>query len=312
MPGPAGERRPSCNVEAEMLWNGADVVAHAHVSGRGGPQSLDGAWSEPLNRANNLLCVMGAAEDDPRRCPFACLQSHSVRTGRRLRKAIHTMSDDEWQKVVSALWVLRTVKAKEGRERYGPQYRDIDFHILRHVLGTLPGLDLLARGVVDHLPMDVTGGAAHTYTWHALFTMELESSLLLVDPSISGLPYMDWGAMRSPEFAAVYRSRLGVGDAELSPTQRDDLGDMGSLDVLMAWKEYERTHGGESICTRSANRSCEPRLLMDGSFAGWPVPSFNWPDWYAEQSTAVRSLFSHVNDWADSIVGPLVHRGQLR
>ena len=26
--------------------------------------------------------------------------------------------------------------------------------------------------------MDVTGGAAHTYTWHALFTMELETSLL--------------------------------------------------------------------------------------------------------------------------------------
>eukprot|EP00966_Prymnesium_polylepis_P213058 4934202-Prymnesium_polylepis.1 len=60
----------------------------------------------------------------------------------------------------------------------------------------MPGLDLrenISRGEVrgfpstGGLPMDVTGGAAHTYTWHALFTMELESSLLVVDPSIRGL-----------------------------------------------------------------------------------------------------------------------------
>ena len=40
---------------------------------------------------------------------------------------------------------------------------------------------------------DVTGGGAQTLPWHALFAMELETSLLLVDPSIPGLPYIDWG-----------------------------------------------------------------------------------------------------------------------
>ena len=118
--------------------------------------------------------------------------------------------------------------------------------------------------------------------------------------------------LRSTEVANIYRRRLGVGDTELGAGQMDDLGELGSLDVLMAWKEYQRKHGGESICTGSASRSCEPRLLMDGSFAGWPVPTFEWSRWYAEQSMAVRVLFSHVNDWADLIVGPLVHRGQLR
>ena len=112
-----------------------------------------------------------------------------------MRAAIHTLSDAEWQKVVDALWTLRTVKMGEGRERYGPEYRDLDFHLLRHVLGTLPALDEVRSGAIGRAPMDVTGGAAHTYTWHALFTLELETSLLIVNPSIRGLPYLDWGAM---------------------------------------------------------------------------------------------------------------------
>ena len=39
------------------------------------------------------------------------------------------------------MWVLRTTPTKEGRKRYGPEYRDMDFHIIRHLLSTLPGLN---------------------------------------------------------------------------------------------------------------------------------------------------------------------------
>ena len=292
------------------LWNGVDVVEYTHVSGRGGPQNLNGAWSEPLNKKANTLCSLNA--DAPRlECPVACSLTHTVRR-RRLRKAIHAMSEAEWQRVVDALWVLRTTKNAEGIRRFGPDYRDIDFHLLRHVLGTLPGRDRLQRHEVDRPPMDVTGGAAHTFTWHALFTLEVETSLLVVDPLIDGLPYMDWGAMRDPDVAEVYRKRLGVGAAQLAPSALADLGDMGSQDVLMAWAKYKKTHGGETMCRSSALHLCEPRLLADGSFANWPVPTFDWREWYDGASPAVQKLFAHVNASTSSIVAPLVHRGQLR
>ena len=292
------------------LWNGVAVRTYAHVDGRGGPQNLKGAWSEPLNRTTNTLCSLDT--NDPKlRCPLTCSRSHFVRK-KRLRQAIHRMSDEEWQRVVDAMWVLRTVDTFEGRSRFGPEYRNIDFHIVRHVLGTLPGLDRVRSGELKEPPMDVTGGNAHTYTWHALFGMEVETSLMLVDPRITGLPYFDWGAMISPAVASIYRARLGVGTAEPSASEAASLGELGSQDVLNAWKAYQRAHPGLTSCTGSARRECEPRLLMDGSFARWPVPPFEWDEWYASQSPAVRRLFSYVHRRADAIVHPLTHRGQLR
>ena len=295
---------------ARQLWNGVQVESHAHVSGRGGPQDLKGSWSEPLNTDTNVLCTLNH-EDERLRCPSRCARSHAPAGGpRRVRRAIHKMSDAEWQKVVDAMWVMRTTDSEAGRKRYGDGYRDMDYHVVRHVLGTLPGLDNVSRGEIDHPPMDVTGGAAHTYTWHALFTMELETSMLAVDPTIEGLPYFDWGAMVDADVAAIYRRRLGVGTA--APADASDFGEMGSLDVLMAWEAYKRTHGGLTPCLPSATRACEPRLLLDGSFARWPVPAFDWRTWYGQQSERVQRLLHYVARFPDQIISPLVHRGQLR
>ena len=41
-------------------WNGMWVIPHLHVDGRGGPQDLRGAWSEPLNAKTNTLCTPNA------------------------------------------------------------------------------------------------------------------------------------------------------------------------------------------------------------------------------------------------------------
>ena len=295
---------------ARQLWNGVQVDSHAHVSGRGGPQDLKGSWSEPLNAETNVLCTLN--HEDPRlRCPSRCARSHTPSGGpRRVRKAIHRMSDAEWQKVVDAMWVMRTTGTEAGRKRFGDEYRDMDFHVVRHVLGTLPGLDNVSRGDIERPPMDVTGGGAQTYTWHALFTMELETSLLAVDPTLSGLPYFDWGAMVDADVAAIYRRRLGVGTA--APADASDFGEMGSLDVQMAWEAYKRAHHGVTPCLPSATRSCEPQLLLDGSFARWPVPAFEWRSWYDAQSARVRQLLAYVDRFPDQIISPLVHRGQLR
>merc|ERR1719486_991642 len=131
------------SIAPASLWNGIDVVDFLHVSGRGGPQDLKGIWSEPLNAQTNTLCSLET--DDPKlRCPAACAKTHTV-SKKRVRHAIHKMSDAEWQKVVDAMRILRTVKTKDGRLKYGPEYRDMDYHIVRHVLGTLPGLDNVSR-----------------------------------------------------------------------------------------------------------------------------------------------------------------------
>ena len=38
----------------------------------------------------------------------------------------------------------------------------------------------------------MTGGGPQQLIWHALFLVEFETSLLAVDPTLSGLPYIDW------------------------------------------------------------------------------------------------------------------------
>ena len=128
---------------------------------------------------------------------------------------------------------------------------------------------------------------AATYTWHALYTMELETSLLIVDPAISGMPYLDWGAMVDPDVAEIYRRRLVVGVGWLTDTEASDIGEMGSLDVLTAWKAYKASHPGQSLCAGSTTRDCSPRLLLDGSFARWPIPRFDWDQWCTSRPDAL-------------------------
>eukprot|EP00966_Prymnesium_polylepis_P116257 2687306-Prymnesium_polylepis.1 len=62
---------------AATLWNGVNVTHHAHVSGTGGPQTLNGSWSEPLNAVTNTLCVLGPGEDERVRCPAQCAATHA-------------------------------------------------------------------------------------------------------------------------------------------------------------------------------------------------------------------------------------------
>jgi hypothetical protein len=76
-------------------WNGMWVIPHLHVDGRGGPQDLRGAWSEPLNAKTNTLCTPNATSP-ALRCPDRCAATHRV-ARRRVRRAIHALSDREWQ-----------------------------------------------------------------------------------------------------------------------------------------------------------------------------------------------------------------------
>ena len=57
--------------------------------------------------------------------------------------------------------------------------------------------------------MDVTGGGPQQPAWHALQALMFEESLLLVDPQIGALPYLDWGAMGAAEYDARFGTARG-------------------------------------------------------------------------------------------------------
>ena len=146
---------------------------------------------------SNVICVPNS-DNETIRCPDACTKP--VPTGTpRVRRAIHTLSSEQWSRVVNAMWVMRTVPTPDGVDKYGPFYRDWDYFILVH--GAHGG------GLTDWRA-DVTGGSSHFATWHGAHVLDFETSLLAVDPQIEALPYLDWAAM--PARSALFNSFMGT------------------------------------------------------------------------------------------------------
>ena len=183
------------------------VAAIAHEDALHGAHVFVGVdqWTD----GNNELCERETSGDgdepeptDPTmRCPVGC-EEPAVQQG-RVRRALNTLSDDEWSRVVAALRTMQEVPTAEGVARFGGAYRDYSFHAVFHAMA--------AKG--NHLPdgtnydTDMTGGGPQQPTWHALELLMFENSLLAVDPSIVALPYLDWSAMD----AEAYDRYFGTG-----------------------------------------------------------------------------------------------------
>ena len=289
-----------------IMYEDVEVTRYTHIDGYGGGRFLSGSWGDPFNTSTNTLCSRADDADDATRCPEQCSVTGSARERvgtKRVRRAIGQLSDDEWARVVAAMWEMKNLSEAEGRAKYGPDFRSMDYHNVRHVAAGLPldvavegdeyesdGSDSLQRNLTEllqHLATDVTGGGAQTYPWHALFTMEFETSLLQIDPSIGGLPYIDWG-----HDVEVTAQRLGQAVLEVP---------------------YEMVNRyGFSGCVDTASGRCQMAALADGDFAWWPVTQFNMSSWYASQSESVKALFSELH--ASGLIDLLVagNNGQLR
>ena len=181
------------------------VAAIAHEDALHGAHVFVGVdqWTD----GNNELCERETSGDgdepeptDPTmRCPVGC-EEPAVQQG-RVRRALNTLSDDEWSRVVAALRTMQEVPTAEGVARFGGAYRDYSFHAVFHAV--------VASGnhAVDMTYLDMTGGGPQQPTWHALELLMFENSLLAVDPSIVALPYLDWSAMD----AEAYDRYFGTG-----------------------------------------------------------------------------------------------------
>ena len=56
---------------------------------------------------------------------------------KRIRKEVRALSDDQWQRIVDALWIMKNVDQDTGREIYGTEYRSYDSMVCQHALCAL-------------------------------------------------------------------------------------------------------------------------------------------------------------------------------
>ena len=119
------------------------------------------------------MCV--ATEDYPQ-CSAPVIPMDQKK---RIRREVRSLTTEQWDKVVAAMWVMKTTDMNTGKDKYGDAFRTYDSLVLKHALATTD-----TRGDQVHF-------GAHFITWHLAFVLEFENSLLAVDPTIEEAPYWD-------------------------------------------------------------------------------------------------------------------------
>lgn len=99
-----------------------------------------------------------------------------------MRKELRDLTSDSWNRVVKAIWVMKTVSTQDGIRKYGRHYVSYDRLTLQHINAASD-----RRGDQAHF--------SHIFPiFHRLWLLRFENSLLAIDPLIEGLPY--WDAQR--------------------------------------------------------------------------------------------------------------------
>jgi len=132
--------------------------------------------------------------------------------------------------------------------------------------------------------------------WHGLFTLEVESALLAIDPTIPGLPYLDWGH----DFEVLTR-RLGAADLELPFYTEHD-----------AWPGATSPFADACIDPGDNTKYCVLAGLADGDFANWPVGQFDVGGWWQQQTAFARERFRTLYESGQMQRYTNISRGQLR
>lgn len=98
----------------------------------------------------------------------------------RIRKEIRKLSPTAWNRIVSAIKVMKYTPDDEGAELYGPWFRSYDTLVAQHAAASL----------------DPNGDNAHFSEvfsiFHRAWCLAFENSIIAIDPKIRGLPYWDF------------------------------------------------------------------------------------------------------------------------
>lgn len=97
----------------------------------------------------------------------------------RVRKEIRSITADQWDRVVNAIWIMKSLSLIEGRLRYGRKFITYDLMILKHARASF----------------DARGDQAHNHPvfplYHRCWVLQFEQSIMSIDPKIESLPYWD-------------------------------------------------------------------------------------------------------------------------
>lgn len=159
-------------------------------------QILSAAVTNNECSANDHCCVVGET------CP-ACSAPVRDSNQQRVRRNILDLTYDEVKKVADAFWKMKTTSTEEGQSQYGSFFKNYDYFTVKHYTAT----------------HDLRGDQGHFsnafMTFHSLFELEFEMSLLSIDPSIGALPYWNWNdtvADKSIFTAEYFGSAPGSGE----------------------------------------------------------------------------------------------------
>ena len=151
--------------------------------------------------------------------------------------------------------------------------------------------DRLANVPGAQLGIDPTGGAFNQLTWHGAYAWAFETVLLLIDPEIGGMPYLDWSAHTSGQLTPPQSSpgpaprRRPVPANFPSPRRRENLADLNASRV-------EALFGFGKPDDWNSNR---PNPLVSGPFVGWPNrETFNLSTWLEANPDAFEPPLAEV------------------
>jgi len=121
-------------------------------------------------------------------------------TTQRIRYEIRDLAPAEWQAVVDAFWIMKNTSLAAGRAMYGPSFRTWDYIVVKHAVGYTD-----RRGDQGHMHDGFIN-------YHSALSLEVEQSIMAIDPSIEALPYWDVAAGGDAFDAVYFGSAPGTGE----------------------------------------------------------------------------------------------------
>lgn len=95
----------------------------------------------------------------------------------RLRNEIRSLSIQEWDDVVNAIWIMKNTSLQDGILLYGSKFVTYDRMLAKHA----------------HAALNPDGDQAHFgpifAVFHRAWLLEFENCLLAINPKISGVFY---------------------------------------------------------------------------------------------------------------------------
>ncbi|CAB9523412.1 tyrosinase [Seminavis robusta] len=172
-------------------------------------------------------------------------------SSQRVRREIRSLSTQEWDKVVAAMWIMKTEPSMEaGKINYGDNFRTYDYFVVKHAVATTD-----SRGDEAHK-------GAHFITWHAAFVLEFENALLAIDPSIEAMPYWDETVAQPSVFIEDY---FGVDPAGSSATMEVTTGKFANWPVSSTFSIDDWTPYMTDTSTVTFNGNmASPSILRGG------------------------------------------------